>query len=504
MSLYLNYLSIILLSISFIVSQPPTCSESLSCSECVTSCSSNDKNFICQCSFIKGKCSNRINVEKNAFFNYFDGCIAKGNVNINDMSTDEMLYFISFSKLDQLTSPAFDSTGFTNPVSDDPDFFKIEVKVNEGACEQTPEFSYTVEMSDVKEVNIYTNSQAFSYVISVNFYFYFYGKCENGDPFTVKITKTEATSNLSLIIAAVIIAISIILCAITIYCFGKKLKERERLRNERLMQLALQRNQGEYGEIGFGQQGEAGRSEEEIKEENEKKIEYLLRHDLKKQKFEKKMGEKDGKSCTVCLEEYEIGKSDVSVTPCGHVYHFKCLSKWLHNNLLNPKCPNCNNNLLSVLEGKDVNLLLKEEENYGKVNLNMNLTRKNKIQTGESINPNVVVVSSSINSGNSGQTDGVINEENDMNNINVRTVNENNDNSINNFNNINNYNNNLTNIELNSANVLNNNNMDIPEIKEEENNNIKKEELKNEETQRKRSKKKKKKQKNIVEESKEN
>ena len=36
---------------------------------------------------------------------------------------------------------------------------------------------------------------------------------------------------------------------------------------------------------------------------------------------------------------------------CKHVYHTSCLESWLNQNLLSPKCPNCNYIVLDELKG---------------------------------------------------------------------------------------------------------------------------------------------------------
>ena len=57
-------------------------------------------------------------------------------------------------------------------------------------------------------------------------------------------------------------------------------------------------------------------------------------------------------SCTVCLELFKKNIK-ICVTPCGHIFHYKCLHDWLYGNAMNPKCPNCNNNLLAKIQGED-------------------------------------------------------------------------------------------------------------------------------------------------------
>ena len=43
-------------------------------------------------------------------------------------------------------------------------------------------------------------------------------------------------------------------------------------------------------------------------------------------------------SCSTCLESFNL-RSDVSTTPCGHVFHTDCIEKWLQSG--KNQCPQC-------------------------------------------------------------------------------------------------------------------------------------------------------------------
>ena len=43
-------------------------------------------------------------------------------------------------------------------------------------------------------------------------------------------------------------------------------------------------------------------------------------------------------ACSTCLESFTLD-CDVSTTPCGHLFHTKCINKWIKNEKRD--CPQC-------------------------------------------------------------------------------------------------------------------------------------------------------------------
>ena len=82
---------------------------------------------------------------------------------------------------------------------------------------------------------------------------------------------------------------------------------------------------------------------------NEKriKLEKLYKNKLKKRKYSKKDNLNETTACSICLEEFEENKSEVSITPCLHIFHFNCLHNWLYSENSKCLCPYCNHDLLS-------------------------------------------------------------------------------------------------------------------------------------------------------------
>ncbi len=73
-----------------------------------------------------------------------------------------------------------------------------------------------------------------------------------------------------------------------------------------------------------------------------KKILSLLN---KKQKYNSNL-EQYGNRCSICLGGININ-TEVSLTPCNHIFHYLCFYTWVNNksNNRNTKCPLCNNSL---------------------------------------------------------------------------------------------------------------------------------------------------------------
>jgi len=189
-------------------------------------------------------------------------------------------------------------------------------------------------------------------------------------PFTFSIKKNNA-SKLLLYITIAIIILACLLCALFIYFISKKISQNARLRQRALLQLAMATQRGDYNSDNVS----SGSGEVDPEEENRKKIEILLKTTLAKKIYSKNLGLKDGNTCTICIEDFKDKRSRVSVTPCKHIFHFRCLSNWLINNSINPKCPNCNYNLL-----KDFNKQVNNEV------LNMNANNNNNIVTTQEQN----------------------------------------------------------------------------------------------------------------------
>ena len=84
--------------------------------------------------------------------------------------------------------------------------------------------------------------------------------------------------------------------------------------------------------------------EKYVEKINKQILDNLFNNKMAKH-FYKKEYNKYGGGCSICLNKFNE-KSEVSITSCKHVFHYKCIHNWLYKNIKNIKCPNCNHELL--------------------------------------------------------------------------------------------------------------------------------------------------------------
>ena len=185
------------------------------------------------------------------------------------------------------------------------------------------------------------------------------GQALSSIPFMIKIERNEIKKNYKIFISVGIIVLVCIICGVTVYCFSRKAAENARRRQQLFLELAYQRRRQTQTDLNgvpispYREPSSSSESEISLTDINTQKIEKMLKTTLAPIKYYTHLGDKDGNPCsvcTICIEDFKDGKSNVSMTPCQHVFHYKCLSNWLMKNVLNPKCPNCNHNLLEDMK----------------------------------------------------------------------------------------------------------------------------------------------------------
>ena len=221
------------------------------------------------------------------------------------------------------------------------------------------------------------SSSSFSKVKFFEFFVYL-GDNFRQSPFKIEI-EIKDYSKIIIIGTILIISIFCIVCGISIYCFSKRLiNETRSANNHPNGAIIIRPNGGDNYII----------EEQQFKK---KKIEEFLNDpQLLGSKICKKEYEKYGNNCTICLEEFKIDKDQVSVTPCHHVFHYKCLSNYMKKSITNTHCPNCNGDLLVERKTKTIQIERKNNNNLPitsiRNNNNRNHRRNNTGNTNENNN----------------------------------------------------------------------------------------------------------------------
>ena len=159
---------------------------------------------------------------------------------------------------------------------------------------------------------------------------------------------------------------------------------------------------GEIRVIGFvnmdneiQEENENNKSKSQKLIENKKKLMILFKTILGAQEYTKTQKKMDCPKCTICYDDFELNNSVVSITPCQHIFHYRCLHNWLNKNAIhNLKCPNCNFDLMSI----DINQLRQKMQNNSlkrEGSVNENLLSNNNIKNTS--NNNCINLNSNIN-----------------------------------------------------------------------------------------------------------
>lgn len=136
------------------------------------------------------------------------------------------------------------------------------------------------------------------------------------------------------------------------------------------------------------------KEEQEKIEKKKKMLDDFLNNELKSKIFDKKLNFINCDSCSICCDNFIIGQSEVSITPCGHIFHHECIEKWFKEKINNPYCPNCNYKFLEYMENpirieikkkKDLNInelkvSNEKEEKFSKISLDNEEIRKNNTE----------------------------------------------------------------------------------------------------------------------------
>lgn len=179
---------------------------------------------------------------------------------------------------------------------------------------------------------------------------YFYTEKSYPDkPFIFEMDYNSLSSpaNIGLFVSIGVLIIAIISCSICVYKCKRIIVRNANIRNnERRTQIQTSRANIQQDD-----------SEENIKSKNKILLEKLFDSELKSQKYTDSLNEFKS-SCTICIESFNE-ESLVAVLFCKHIFHFECLKDWVNKNLIHPKCPNCNFNLIDFANSNETKLEVK-------------------------------------------------------------------------------------------------------------------------------------------------
>ena len=215
-----------------------------------------------------------------------------------------------------------------------------EIKINQ--YESDIKIDYIINFNDENISYLSANNDNFkpnfSKVKYIEFHIYI-KEIYTKSPFEIEITMKDYTKKFVIIII-VIVVFFIIICGTSIYFFTKNLS-------------VINFDENNQNDNNPSQNNEIKKKENES-EIIKKKINFLLNRDeFLGSKICKKEYEKYGSTCSICLEELCCEKDYISLTPCFHIFHYKCLSEYMRKSIKNIHCPNCNLDLLESFEFKD-------------------------------------------------------------------------------------------------------------------------------------------------------
>ena len=366
----------------------PSANDCFNCSAC-----GDESIETCKCKWNENYCSSDQDIIKHTYlYKYFDSCIDSNSIKTMEKYCGSQTLNIDHKDEIELNIPK------NGQIYGTPNLFckYTFTPFNYEDTSFTIEYNY-ISTNDIDNVLLYMSlvygdqkingrlnekpiSQTYDKIKELELYIYFDGIITTL-PFSFKIKKSVSKSKRALYLFIGTIIIGCLFCIFIIYCLSKKIRYKTRVRQRSLMILARQRAQYASSEEDQGSSSRSNNVDEE--EENKKKIDILLKTILAPKLFLQEYGKKDGNTCTICIVNFKENQSRVSITPCQHVFHYKCLSNWLIQNFMNPKCPNCNYNLLEEFNKKKIDEIL-----------NIEILRKNtenqklKIQNNQNMNTN--------------------------------------------------------------------------------------------------------------------
>jgi hypothetical protein len=204
-------------------------------------------------------------------------------------------------------------------------------------------------------------------------------------PFSIKLSLKNSETSFQIknfLIACVAIGlITSVGCCIFRFQYQRSRKKRRLIMFQRARENMMRIEQ-EINEMNNNNNSNSVNSEN-IEETNKQKLDELFSKQMAEHLYKSEYNEFGG-GCSICLENFKK-KSKVSITPCKHVFHYTCIKDWLYKNVLNPKCPNCNKEVLvkddngKTDETKIIKVRKGKNNNNNNNNNNINFVGRNNI-----------------------------------------------------------------------------------------------------------------------------
>ena len=353
---YILFLLLLEVLINFSLEQNENyCDLNHKCEDC-TICGSITKNY-CSCNlnniYCKNDDSSNITVLSD-FLYYYDGCKTNngnlenicGNANLDidigvnktiNIKSSEYNNFFCFYDVKKIKNNNNDINILIKKEVNYPIYFNIHMivyynydKIKVSSMTNPLSSSNNLELIelDAEKISVYIYAENGENMDKINFSF----GIKSGA--IKKITYTTNSNNKNMkIVYGLLIGVSSILIIILIICLIKRLRDKKKYHSNPSTTSHMIKKKN---------------SELSISNINKEKMKALFKSELIPKIYHKKNVVNDCFNCTICLEDFKEGLSNIVTTKCKHSFHFKCFKEWVWNNILFPKCPNCNNPILEV------------------------------------------------------------------------------------------------------------------------------------------------------------
>lgn len=276
------------------------------------------------------------------------------------------MLFCKFEYMDETSSDYILSIQFSSKITNKP-------KVAYGCSFLDSSQDKIQKIEESKEISCSGSSNIYFYTLLQEEY--------ASSPVIFKITLNNSKIYKYITVFSIVIIILLIatcaICCVSRFYNNKARRQLRMLMNQRARENML-RIQQENNYI-----NNYNENNENIEEINRAKLDELFSKKMAEHYYKSEYNQFGG-GCSICLENFKK-KSKVSMTPCKHVFHYQCIKDWLYKNAKNPKCPNCNKEVLvedeivNDTKGGDENKIIKVKKKQNNNNNNNNININNHV-----------------------------------------------------------------------------------------------------------------------------